>query len=109
MALVLAVVLVVTGVVHGSWAVALISGTATLEVSQTLFWLWYSQRRAVQVGAEALTGVVVEVADECRPYGHVRVQGELWRARCVEGAARGERVRIAGRDGLTLEVVREPR
>jgi membrane-bound serine protease (ClpP class) len=49
---------------------------------------------------------VVEVSDECLPNGRVRVQGELWNARCPEGAARGERVRITGLDGLTLEVVR---
>ena len=108
MTLVVAILLVALGVVHGNWAVALVAGTATLETSQTLFWLWYSQRQAVQVGAEALAGLVVEVADECRPDGHVRVQGELWRARCAEGAAREDRVRIVGRDGLTLEVVREP-
>jgi membrane protein implicated in regulation of membrane protease activity len=36
------------------------------------------------------------------------VQGELWRAHCAEGAAAGERVRVVGIDGLTLEVVREP-
>jgi membrane-bound serine protease (ClpP class) len=105
--LVAAILLVALGIVHGNWAVALVAGTATLETSQTLFYLWYSRRRAVQVGAENLIGLVVEVAEECRPYGHVRVQGELWRARCAEGAARGDRVRIVGRDGLTLEVVNE--
>ena len=108
MTLVVAILLVIIGAVHGTWAVLLVGGTTALEASQTLFWLWYSQRRAVQVGAEALLGRVVEVADECRPYGHIRVQGELWRARCDGGATRGERVRIVGRDGLTLEVDREP-
>jgi membrane-bound serine protease (ClpP class) len=106
--LVIAILLVVLGKVHGGWAVALVAGTATLEVAQNVYWLWYSQRRAAQVGAETLLGRVVEVAEECRPYGYVRVQGELWRARCAEGAAPGERVRIVGRDGLTLEVKREP-
>jgi membrane protein implicated in regulation of membrane protease activity len=106
--LVIAIVLVAIGKVHGGWAVALVAGTATFEASQNVFWLYYSQRRAVQVGAETLLGRVVEVAEDCRPYGHIRVQGELWRARCAEGAARGERVRIVGRDGLTLEVEHEP-
>jgi membrane protein implicated in regulation of membrane protease activity len=105
--LVVAILLVVIGAVHGGWAVALVAGTATLEASQNVFWLWYSQRRAAQVGAETLLGHVVEVAEGCRPYGHVRVQGELWRAHCEGGAAAGERVRIVGRDGLTLEVERE--
>jgi membrane protein implicated in regulation of membrane protease activity len=103
----IALALVLFHVVEGGWAIALIAGTALLEVSQTLYWLRYSQRRRVQVGAETLIGRVVEVAEECSPYGLVRVEGELWRARCGEGAARGERVRITGRDGLTLEVVRE--
>jgi membrane-bound serine protease (ClpP class) len=105
---VVALVLVVLGVVHGGWAVALLVGTGTLETSQTLFWIWYSQRRRIQAGAETMIGRVVEVAEECRPYGLVRVQGELWRAHSTEGVARGERVRIVGRDGLTLEVVCEP-
>jgi membrane-bound serine protease (ClpP class) len=58
------------------------------------------------VGAETLIGRIAEVAEECRPYGHVRIQGELWRAHCAEGAALKERVRITGIDGLTLEVLR---
>ncbi|HZQ64688.1 MAG TPA: NfeD family protein [Gaiellaceae bacterium] len=99
--------LVLFHVVKGAWAIALLVGTALLETGQTLFWLRYSQRRRIQVGAETLIGQVVEVAEECAPYGLVRVQGELWRARCEAGASRGERVRVAGRDGLTLEVVRE--
>jgi membrane-bound serine protease (ClpP class) len=106
--LVIAILLVVFGVVRGDWAIALVGGTATLETAQNIYWLWYSQRRRAQVGAETLLGQVVEVAEDCRPYGQVRVQGELWRAHCEEGASRGERVRIVGRDGLTLEVEREP-
>ena len=108
MTFVVAVILVALGVVHGGWAFALLVGTAAFELSQTGFWLWYSQHHAVQVGIEALNGRVVEVAEECRPYGLIRVQGELWRAHSAEGAARGDRVRIVGRDGLTLEVERDP-
>jgi membrane-bound serine protease (ClpP class) len=104
----IALVLVVLHVVKGGFAIALLVGTALFELSQTLFWLRYTNRRAATVGAESLVGRVVEVADECRPYGYVRVQGELWRAHCAQGAGHGERVRITGRDGLTLEVVREP-
>ena len=67
------------------------------EVSQTGFWFWHTTRRTAQVGAETLIGQVVEVAQECRPVGYVRVQGELWRAHCDEGAEPGERVRVTGR------------
>jgi membrane-bound serine protease (ClpP class) len=105
----IALSLVVLRVVEGPWALALLIGTGVFEISQTAFWLRYTSRHAVQVGAETLIGRVVEVAQECRPVGYVRVQGELWRARCDEGARPGERVRITGRDGLLLRVERESR
>jgi membrane-bound serine protease (ClpP class) len=105
----IALALVLLRVVTGTWALVLLGVTAVFEISQTGFWLWYSSRRTAQVGAETLLGRVVEVAQECRPLGYVRVQGELWQARCAEGARPGERVLITGRDGLTLEVVHEPR
>jgi membrane protein implicated in regulation of membrane protease activity len=100
--------LVLFHVVKGGWAIALLVGTAVFETSTPIFWLRYSQRRKVQVGAETLIGQTAEVTEACAPYGLVRVQGELWRARCDPGAASGERVRVTGREGLTLEVAREP-
>jgi membrane-bound ClpP family serine protease len=104
----ISLVIVLLHVVRGWWAIALLLGTGAFELSQTGFWLWYSQRRTVQVGAETLIGQVVQVAEECRPYGLVRIRGELWKARCAEGAGAGERVQVVGRDGLTLELVRAP-
>ena len=104
----IALALVVFHVVRGWWALVLLLGTGLFEISTPIFWLRRSQRRRIQVGAETMFGKVVEVADECRPYGRVRVQGELWRAHCGEGAAPGDRVRVTGLEGLTLEVAREP-
>jgi membrane protein implicated in regulation of membrane protease activity len=105
----IALALVLLHVVEGTWAIVLLVGTGLFELSQTAFWLRYTSRHTVQVGAETLIGRLVEVAQECRPVGYVRVQGELWRARCEEGARPGEQVRITGRDGLLLTVTREPR
>jgi membrane protein implicated in regulation of membrane protease activity len=34
----------------------------------------------------------------------VRLGGEIWEARCESGASPGDRVRVTGRDGLTLVV-----
>ena len=102
----IALALVLFHVVQGVWALVLLLATALFEVSTPIFWLRRSQRHRIQVGAETLIGQTVEVADECRPDGRVRVAGELWRAHCPEGAARGDRVRVVGRDGLTLEVER---
>jgi membrane-bound serine protease (ClpP class) len=103
----IALALVVLHVVKGAWAIALLVGTGVFEISQTAFWLRRSSRQTVQVGAETLVGRVVEVAQECCPVGYVRVHGELWRARCDQGARPGEQVRVTGRDGLLLEVVRD--
>jgi membrane protein implicated in regulation of membrane protease activity len=38
----------------------------------------------------------------------VRLQGEIWRARCDEGAERGEHVRVTAIEELTLVVERAP-
>ena len=58
------------------------------------------------VGAQTLIGSEATVLEPCRPKGQVRVQGEIWEARCEGGADRGESVRIVGRDGLVLLVER---
>lgn len=104
MLLVAAVVLTVYGVVDGWPAFAFVVGAACVEVSQSLFWIWYSKRRPAQVGWEALIGATAEVVSECRPLGTVRVHGELWQARSRKGAGPGSRVRVRAVDGLTLEV-----
>jgi membrane protein implicated in regulation of membrane protease activity len=62
-------------------------------------------RRQV-VGAQALIGAEATVLEPCRPKGQVRVNGEIWEARCEDGADRGETVRIVGRDALVLLVER---
>jgi membrane-bound serine protease (ClpP class) len=46
------------------------------------------------------------VLSACRPDGQVRLNGEIWDARCTGGAAEGETVRVVGRRGLTLLVER---
>jgi membrane protein implicated in regulation of membrane protease activity len=62
-------------------------------------------RRQV-VGAQTLIGREAVVTQPCRPDGQVRLSGELWEARCAEGADAGETVRVNGRDGLRLLVER---
>jgi membrane-bound serine protease (ClpP class) len=87
--------------------VAVIVGLA-LEVGETLFWIRLSKRGRPFVGAETLIGAIASVAAPCRPHGQVRVQGELWQARCDGGADIGDTVRIKAvdMDGLTLLVER---
>jgi membrane protein implicated in regulation of membrane protease activity len=49
---------------------------------------------------------IVGMEGEARPGGQVYVRGELWRARSDESLRPGDRVRVAGLDGLTLDVHR---
>ena len=49
---------------------------------------------------------IVGMEGEARPGGQVYVRGELWRARSDEALRPGEKVRVAGLDGLTLDVHR---
>ena len=70
------------------------------------FWNRRVRGKRVHVGVETLIGRTATVVSECRPYGQVRVGGELWEARCDEGADRGDEVAITGRNGLRLVVAK---
>jgi membrane protein implicated in regulation of membrane protease activity len=88
------------------WDIPVVVAAALVEVAETVFWIRLSRRRRVQMGPETLVGATAEVVSPCRPDGQVRIQGELWRARCPEGADPGERVRVRALEGLTLLVER---
>jgi membrane-bound serine protease (ClpP class) len=74
------------------WGIAAVAFAAVVEISEVGFWMWLSRRRKIATGAEALPGSFGVVAAACRPEGQVRVLGELWRARCAEGADPGDEV-----------------
>lgn len=73
---------------------AILIGLAALALRQ--------RRRPAVSGAEALLGATITVVgdDSNRAWIH----GESWRIRADRPLRRGERVRVAGRDGLTLWV-----
>ena len=106
MLFVIAVILAVF-VVPSPWGLVLVGVAAIVEIGETFFWIWLSQRHRVKVGAETLIGARAEVVAPCRPVGQVRIQGELWRARCEGNADIGDTVRVVERRGLTLLVERE--
>ena len=86
------------------WSYLAVAGAAVYEVAELAAFVWYSRRRRATTGAEALPGSLGIVVVPCRPLGQIRVAGELWRARCEDGADPGQRVRVLRVDGLTLEV-----
>lgn len=103
MAFVVAVVIGFT-VLDGAARWLVIIGGAAIEVVEAFFLMWLSRRRAPATGLEPMVGREAVVAVACRPDGQVRIDGELWAARCVAGAERGDRVTIVAVDRLTLTV-----
>jgi membrane protein implicated in regulation of membrane protease activity len=104
--LVLAVLLAVFWLPTG-WGIAVVFAAAVVEVAEVAFWLWYSKRRRVVTGMEALPGARGVVTVPCRPEGQVRVLGEIWRARCEEGAEVGDQIVVERlEDELTLIVTK---
>jgi membrane-bound serine protease (ClpP class) len=87
------------------WSWVLVGVAAVIELGEIFFWMWWGgKRKRAKVGAETLVGKEALVAEACQPIGQVRVDGELWQARCDAGATVGERVRVTALDGLTLLV-----
>jgi membrane protein implicated in regulation of membrane protease activity len=90
------------------WSYVAVIGAALVEVAEIALFVWYSKRRRATTGAEALPGLRGTVVEPCRPVGQVRVAGELWRARCEEGADPGDTVVVeALAPDLTLIVKRD--
>jgi membrane-bound serine protease (ClpP class) len=85
--------------------IAVLSGLA-IETVELTWGLRLARRWRPRTGAEAMIGQTAEVVAPCHPTGQVRVQGELWEARCAQGADAGESVRIERLEGLTLVVGR---
>ena len=88
-----------------SWALIV-----PLAVSSALFSFFVggmalrARRRPVVTGSEELPGMEGEALDDIAGEGWARVHGELWRVRSRQPLARGARVRVTARHGLTLEV-----
>ena len=75
-----------------------------LWVLELFGWNRTTKRHRQAVGAQTLIGREAVVSEPCRPVGQVRLDGEIWEARCEAGASTGDRVRVTGRERLTLIV-----
>ena len=75
-----------------------------VELTEATFMFRMSRRKRPAVGPEALIGRVAVAAGACAPDGQVRIDGEIWQARCAAGCHAGQLVRIVAVDGLTLTV-----
>jgi membrane-bound serine protease (ClpP class) len=62
-------------------------------------------RRRKVTGIEGMVGMLGRVTEPLHPVGTVKVKGEYWKARSVEGnIAASEEVEVVGIAGLNLEV-----
>ncbi len=70
--------------------------------------VWEARRQPAFTGAESIVGSVGEAREELAPEGLVFVSGALWKAMAsTEPIHAGSPVRVVGRDGLQLQVVRD--
>jgi membrane-bound serine protease (ClpP class) len=91
-------------ILSSPWNVIAFLVLLPLWVLELFGWNRTTKRHKKAVGAETLIGREAVVSEPCRPVGQVRLDGEIWEARCEAGASTGDRVRITGRNRLTLIV-----
>lgn len=85
-----------------NWVACLATGV--LWGVELFIWNRTVRRRRKAVGSQTLIGRIAVVSATCDPEGQVRLDGEIWHARCAGVAAVGEQVRVVGREKLTLLV-----
>ena len=66
-----------------------------------------ARRAKVTTGTPGMIGLTGKAETAVAPQGTIFVRGELWRARSQMSIAPGERVRVTGMNGLTLDVEAE--
>jgi membrane protein implicated in regulation of membrane protease activity len=100
--LVLAFVLLI--VLPSPWNVIGFVAGLVLFVPEVGYWNRTVRHRRVEAGAETLIGTKAVTVTPLRPTGQVKIDGEIWEARCEDGADAGQTVTVVGRDRLTLLV-----
>jgi membrane-bound serine protease (ClpP class) len=86
------------------WGVIAVVVALAVDLVEVGVGIWYSKRRKAKVGSSALVGLTGVALEALGPEGQVKVNGEIWRARCDAGCDAGAAVVVRSVDGLTLEV-----
>ena len=81
----------------------LIAGGAAIEVAEIAVWLRWRKVKP-RSGIETMVGMTGVALTDCDPEGQVKVKGQIWKARSVEGVKAGANVRVTGVEGLRLDV-----
>lgn len=72
----------------------------------TMYLLVKSRRHKITTGAEALQGATAEALEDFEGRGYVLLAGEHWSASCNEPVHKGDKLKVTGREGLTVTVKR---
>jgi membrane protein implicated in regulation of membrane protease activity len=91
-------------VLPSPWGVVVVVVAGVIDVTEVAVGLWWSKRRKATVGTDALVGTTGVAVGDLWPEGQVKVNGEIWRARCDGGCDAGTSVIVRAIDGLTLQV-----
>jgi membrane-bound serine protease (ClpP class) len=88
-----------------SWkVVAGMTVISALFFASVLSFAMRARRRPVRTGGAEMIGSAGEVESWTENEGRIHVQGEIWAARSSQSLAKGQKVRVLGRSGLTLVV-----
>jgi len=102
--LVLIALLLAIFVLPSPWGLVAVAFGALLDIAETGLFIWWSKRRTAAVGVGLLIGKRGIAVAELWPDGQVKINGEIWKARCGGGCNAGTAVVVRAVDGLTLEV-----
>lgn len=91
-------------VLPSPWGIVAVVVAAVLDLGETGLFLWWSKRRQPTVGVGTLVGKVGVAVADLWPEGQVKIDGEIWRARCEGGCDAGTEVVVRSIEGLTLVV-----
>jgi membrane-bound serine protease (ClpP class) len=86
------------------WGVVAVVVAGVLDIAETALFIAWSKRRRASVGVETLVGRTGVAVGDLWPAGQVKVDGEIWQARCEGGCDTGTEVVVRSVEGLTLVV-----
>ena len=91
-------------VLPAPWGIVAVVVAAVLDLGETAFFVRWSKRRQASVGVSTLVGKRGVAVADLWPEGQVKIDGEIWRARCEGGCDAGTEVVVRSIEGLTLVV-----
>jgi membrane-bound serine protease (ClpP class) len=91
-------------VLPSPWGIVAVAVGGALDLAETMFFMRWSKRRQESVGVGTLVGKRGVAVGDLWPEGQIKVDGEIWRARCDGGCNAGTAVVVRSVEGLTLVV-----